>query len=74
MRHPGEMAAERIPGGGRHPDGTTAGRNSRCDTLRWDGLCRTPQGDLLGVQRDFIFGNEVDNRARAGANGLVGTK
>ncbi|WJZ87658.1 hypothetical protein VitviT2T_007025 [Vitis vinifera] len=36
MRHPGGMATERIPRG-RHPDGMTAGRNSGCDTPRWDG-------------------------------------
>ena len=34
--------------------------------------CR--KGDLLRVQRDFIFGNEADSKAHAGVNGLVGTK
>ena len=38
------------------------------------GYAARRKGDLLRVQRDFIFGNEVDNRARTGVNRLVGTK
>ena len=48
-----------IPGV-RHPDGR--------------GYATRRKGDLLRVQRDFIFSNEADSRAHAGANGLVGTK
>ena len=32
------------------------------------------KGGCLRGQRDFIFSNEVDSRAHAGVNGLVGTK
>ena len=38
------------------------------------GYAARRKGDLLRVQRDFIFGNEVDSRARTGVNRLVGTK
>ena len=38
------------------------------------GYATRRKEDLLCVQRDFIFGNEADSRARAGVNGLVGTK
>ena len=38
------------------------------------GYATRRKGDLLRVQRDFIFSNKADSRARASVNGLVGTK